>query len=81
MTAKPLSCPFCGHPHTGFSTWTATNQAGSRELVAVLCSSCGARGPADTGWEKAVQLWNKRRPVKTLVSRFAPGGSPKMWGA
>jgi len=51
-----LPCPFCGSMRLYFSI----NQPRTVRYVYVFCDDCGGEGPAGSGPDVALRLWNRR---------------------
>ena len=62
-TPKLEPCPFCGSPDVRIV------RALSPRSRSVYCGQCEAEGPHGESGEKAVKLWNTRKP-----SPDAPAG-------
>ncbi len=59
-------CPFCGKDKT------ILNTPHEREQFAVICLPCQARGPSSFRRREAANMWNKRRPVRTVYVGCMP---------
>ena len=74
MTAKLLSCPFCG----GEAREMQGDPIELRWLY-VRCLKCGASSKPSAYGERASASWNIRAPVPDLVSREAVIEEMKSW--
>jgi Lar family restriction alleviation protein len=69
------TCPFCGSNDVGYGY---PKHPDGRDLVAISCSTCGARGPVRTyanEWDddEAVSSWNTSHNV--LIQGLAAFGA------
>ncbi len=61
-------CPFCGSEKQRVDKWLIERINDKHMEFAVLCENCGAIGPNDMGRSGAIEMWNLRRPMSSLIA-------------
>lgn len=63
MNDERKPCPFCGSDSNHVSKRTVVSVNFEHAEHAVTCNNCGACGPNEMSKERAVEMWNLRRPA------------------
>lgn len=62
MTDKIKSCPFCGGE--------AEKEWGIPSIYWVRCTECGAEGGQYPSFKEAIEAWNTRKPMDSIVEQL-----------